>query len=542
MNLYEFIDECLCRVGVENVFGIPGSLIMPIWQNIKNKNIVLCSHEQEASYVAVGYAKMSRKPVCVITTGGPGVTNCISGIASANIDSVPLIYISGRTPVSKNGSGLMQEESRINRMFDSVDLLKSVVKTSVCIENIETAPQIIWETIRSALEGRSGAVHLSIPIDIQNAAVSTENVVFSSAKSTFDEPLLTISEKPLFVIGWGCWLSDSFNEVYSLSEKVNAPVVVSSKAYCCINRNHDMFLGKLGYGNSANLEQFIAAYQPDSIVAFGSSLGDKDFNRQAFKLLKENVPVYIITNDNCSGSQKINGCTVIETSDMKGYLNKVLSLVERRTVDENFVECVRTTRNRSIDYWKSRIAPRDYMARYIEHIGRFADNGCVITADAGNHLVNAGALVNPAEPGQMFLDVGLRAMGIGICTAVGMAIANPKKKYLAITGDGCMLMNGNVMHLTRELNLPVLFIVFNNHSLGRVRVGQSLTHKYRGSDINNVDFQAYAKSFGLDAYRFDSPEVFFNRFPEILSHSGAGVVEVITSKDEIPIPIKDNIY
>ena len=174
MNLYEFIDECLCRVGVENVFGIPGSLIMPIWQNIKNKNIVLCSHEQEASYVAVGYAKMSRKPVCVITTGGPGVTNCISGIASANIDSVPLIYISGRTPVSKNGSGLMQEESRINRMFDSVDLLKSVVKTSVCIENIETAPQIIWETIRSALEGRSGAVHLSIPIDIQNAAVSTE--------------------------------------------------------------------------------------------------------------------------------------------------------------------------------------------------------------------------------------------------------------------------------------------------------------------------------------------------------------------------------
>lgn len=541
MKLYEFIDECLYHIGVEKVFGIPGSLIMPVWQNLKHHDIVLCNHEQEASYVAVGYTKMSRKPVCVLTTGGPGVTNCISGIAAANIDSVPLIYISGRTPICKNGFGQRQEESRINRMFDSVDVLKSVTKASVCIDNVETAPQIIWNTIRSAIEDRNGVVHLSIPIDIQTAEVYTEAVNFSIKKLIDIELSLKISKRPLFILGWGCWMADSYNEVYALSEKVNAPVLVSSKAYCCIKKEHKMFLGELGYGYNAVLDEFIKSYHPDSIISFGSSLGDKDISHSVIYSLTQSIPTYIISNDVSSFSHKSQSYSTIETFDMKRSLYKFLKSVPSRNDEDNLTFDIRLAKKCAFDFWKQKIEPSDFMARCIEIINQKIDDRCTITADAGNHLANAGALIVPSEPQQMFLDVGLRAMGTGICTAVGMAIANRRRKYIAITGDGCMLMNGNVMHLAYKLNLPVLFIVFNNHSLGRVRVGQSLTENYLETDIHNVDFLAYARSFGLKSYRFDSPETFYSEFSKIPCSDLPALIEIITDKDEIPVSVKGNI-
>ena len=151
MKLCEYINECLNEIGVEKVFGVPGALVMPVWQSISSAEIILCSHEQEASYVAAGYGKMAHKPVAVITTGGPGVTNCISGVASANIDSVPMVYISGRTPLDKNGKGLRQEESHVNRLYDSVDILKNFTKQSFCIHNLNIAAKKIRECIRSGI-------------------------------------------------------------------------------------------------------------------------------------------------------------------------------------------------------------------------------------------------------------------------------------------------------------------------------------------------------------------------------------------------------
>lgn len=542
MKLCEYIDHCLTALGIEKIFGIPGSLVMPIWQNLNNKEIILCSHEQEASYVATGYAKMSRKPVCVVTTGGPGVTNCISGIAAANIDSIPLIYISGRTSVSKKGFGERQEESKINRLYDSVEILKGITKQSVCIDNVNIAAKIIWETMKKAVEKRQGAVHISVPIDLQNQEILCEGCCYQIEKETKNANLLKISRRPLVIIGWGTWMSGAYHLVYDLAEKINAPVLVSSKAYCCINQHNRMYLGKLGYGYNPVINDFIIEYQPDMILSFGSSLGSKDIGNSELSRLINEIQTYIIADDCTYISFRSPNIARCEVNDMGRFVKNMLDSVDAREEEAGLCEKISEVRSNAHKYWRNKILPSDMMANCIKIVDEFLNENCVVFADAGNNLANAGVLIDPVNPGQMFIDVGLRAMGTGICTAVGMAIADRKKKYVSITGDGCMLMNGNVMHIASEMDLPIVFIVFNNQSLGRVRIGQSIMNDYRATDIKNVDYVSYAKTFGLITYKCFNIFEFKKACTECINGTGTALIEVVTSNNEIPVPVKDNIY
>ena len=541
MKLCEYINECLNEIGVEKVFGVPGALVMPVWQSISSAEIILCSHEQEASYVAAGYGKMAHKPVAVITTGGPGVTNCISGVASANIDSVPMVYISGRTPLDKNGKGLRQEESHVNRLYDSVDILKNFTKQSFCIHNLNIAAKKIRECIRYAVEGRCGAVHISVPVDLQNGEIVVEHLQKLEKLSAEEDPLIPKVSKPVIIMGWGCWMGGAVKRIYELAEKIKAPILVTSKAYCCIRSNNPFFLGKLGYGYTPYIEEFLSTYSPDAILTFGTSLGEKDIPTNMWKDI-ESADLYIFSNDKSAYEcKRIDPKKVIE-----GEINRTVaclcSQMPERKDDRVLLEMIRSTRENTKEYWQRRIAENDLMAKVIDSLNQYVNEDIVITADAGNHLANAAALIEKINEGSFFLDVGIRAMGNGICTAVGMAIADPAKIYVAITGDGCMLMNGNVMHLASIRKLPVIFVVFNHHALGRVRVGQTIMNDFRATDIYNVDFQMYGKAFGIDTYQFTLLEEFENNIQKILLSRKTALVEVVTDHDEIPVSVKDNIY
>lgn len=545
MKLCEFINEALKKIGVEKIFGIPGSLVMPIWQSISGPEIVLCSHEQEASYVATGYGKISKRPVAVITTGGPGVTNTVSGIASANIDSVPVIYISGRTPLSKNGKGLRQEESHVNRMFDSVDIFQNFTKKSIYVDNPETAAKEIWECILECVNGRCGAVHISIPIDLQTMEIPEQTVLNTErilSKKTCKESVdITIKNSPLIIMGWGCWMEDAVSNVYELAERMNAPILVTSKAYCCIRYKHPLFLGKLGYGYTRDLEEFCSEYKPDTILAFGTSLGEKDIPTYMWETFIQ-TNLYVFSNDISSYENKPISTEQIIEGNIKEQIVSLCDKVSRKKIDSSLLEKIWCTREKARLFWKSKIQKDDLMAQAIDLINQHTKSNVIITADAGNHLANAGALIENVNEGSFFLDVGIRAMGNGICMTVGMSIANPTKTFIAFTGDGCMLMNGNVMHLAKKRNLPIVFVVFNNHALGRVRVGQSIMNDYRATDIYDVDFQMYGKTYGLDTYQFISINEFENQIDAILAKGKTTLIELITGQDEIPVSVKDNVY
>lgn len=541
MKLCEYIDNCLNDLGIEKVFGIPGSLVMPIWQSITQAEIILCSNEQEATYVACGYAKMTQKPVAVITTGGPGVTNGISGIASANIDSLPLIFISGKTPIDKCGKGVLQEESNFNRHFDSVRITSEITKFSHTICRNDLKKNTIFSYLHRAIENRCGPIHISVPVDLQNEEIKSGFLESNKEDiNEFDLPK-KIFGNTLIIIGWGAWMSQSHKLIYDYASRINAPVLVTSKAYCCADYYHPNYLGKLGYGYFEHIDSFIKNNNFNNVIVFGSSLNEYDISQSYIRRMFDKCTFYFVTNDVSSINSSGNSNHLIYTNDMKKYIEALIENTEIIEQNKKLINQIKIVKLKGNAYWQNRLKNDDDMSKAILALNKVKRH-FVVTADAGNHLLATATLYNQVHTGELFIDFGIRAMGYGICSTVGMAFGDKSKVYLAITGDGCMLMNGNVMHLAKKYHLPIIFLVFNNKSLGRVRVGQSMMNDYRASDILDVDFASYANTFGLDSYSFSSIEEFESKIESIIKKKQPAIVEFTTNRDEVPVFIKDSIY
>lgn len=543
MKLYEIIDEYISEFGIKKIFGVPGSLIMPVWQNIQSAELILCSHEQEASYLAAGYSKMSRKPVMVITTGGPGTVNCISGIAAANLDSLPLIYISGRTPFDSKEHGLRQEEGMFDRCYDSNEIMSSVTKQSICITNIEYAAQDIHRAFKLAVSGRKGSVHISIPVDIQQSEVvwSTVEKDWDSLSTIYYKDnsiqelshLLQSGKRCLFVMGWGCWLADVSDTVYQMAEQMSIPVVCTVKAYCCMKENA-FLLGKLGYGYNKIFSNFIKEYDPQAVLVFGSSLGVRDFSNEFVSDIK-NAEIHAFSIGNGGADCGIDHVSWHSISSLKdlftGVQNKVV--ITNEQIKQKILIC----RDEQAEYYRPFSEDQKLMT-VCESISTLLDESITVTADAGNHLLEVAVGIWPKYCKNLFLDDGIRAMGSGICETVGMAFADNKRHYIAVTGDGCMLMNGNVMYVAKKYNLPVIFLVSNNSSLGRVRVGQMNMNRIIQSDLDGVDFIKYANAFEIKAYRTADVQECIRLIQKCMNEQGPALIEIQISKDEIPVMLR----
>jgi len=536
MKFYEYINNTLKEHGCRKAFGVPGSLVMPIWQNLKDIEIILCSHEQEASYAATGYSKASGELVAVVTTGSPAVTNCASGIASANMDSVPMLYISGRTPERLKGYGLRQEESNINRAFNSVELLAPLTKDQMEINDISKAAQMFSEGCEKATSGRAGCVHVSIDVDIQSLDLPSHEIISDTDKGKdVVIPEFPDTTKPLIILGWGCWQAGVAKQIYELAKEIGAPVLVTSKAYCCIWGKHPNYLGKLGYGYNPILEEFLQDYAPEQVLVFGSSMGRKDISESCLSILQR-AETYLYSIECKDVTSRFSNGHWIQVDNMALMINSWLRNIK---YSSNRVSCdFKSVRQQQRKFFTEKIDDNDLMARAIFELNNLCDSSHVITADAGNNILDTGILYEPNQLGGMFLDDGIRSMGSSICSSVGMALALKDKYFIAVIGDGGMLMNGNVMYLAKRLNLPILFLVINNSSLGRVRVGQMEQKKFVGTDLGNIDFNLYGKAFGLEAYKTNSMKEFRSTMKKILTEKKTAIFEICTDKDEIPVSLK----
>lgn len=543
MRLYEYIDECIQEFGIKKVFGVPGALVMPIWQNIRSAELVLCSHEQEASYLATGYIKMSREPAMVITTGGPGVTNCVSGVAAANLDSLPLIYISGRTPLGNENRGLRQEESQFDRCYDSTDITSPITKKSICITNLEDASQDIYQSFESALSNRMGSVHISIPVNIQQSEVERNLKKRKTCKMPVIQDnlgnknelirLLELKKRRLLIMGWGCWLNDVSDDIYRLAELIQAPIICTVKAYCCMKKN-EFLVGKLGYGYNKVISKFVREYNPEQVVVFGSSLSAKDFSDDFLSDIK-NAEIHSFTIENNLNNCGVKNVFLHNTNSLKSLfvnLSSVDNIINNK-VKKNIYEC----KYNQINYYNS-FSKKQKLSMLCKMFSDLIDKNITITADAGNHLLEVAIGINPKFYKNLFLDDGIRAMGSGICETVGMAFADKSRHYIAVTGDGCMLMNGNVMYIAMKHHLPIIFLVINNLSLGRVRVGQMNMNRIVQSDLGGIDFVCYAKTFGIEAERVSSEQECIKLIKKYLNLYGPTLIEMNISKDEIPIMLR----
>lgn len=542
MTFAEYINKRLQELEYQYVFGVPGSYIMPIWQTFTDKpELVLARHESGAAFIADGWARITKKPGVVLTTIGPGITNVITGVANAYKDSVPLLVITGQAATAGFGSGSFQESFPADRGFAPPSLLQPVTKRSFEITDSSSAVLLFETALKTAVSGRPGPVHISVPLNIQTGEVCLDNQVKTdlTGKKRINEytavdsaiiSALNSAKKPLFIAGGGCFSSDAAEELEKFSQKLSAPVITTLKGLTCIKESSPFFVGHVGPAQPHFMNTFLEEYKADTVLFLGTSLSSYYLNNIKDSLLKARTLIQVDIEAEQIGTRIHIDYEV--QADIKHWLKAVFSAAEQKK-NNKIVEKIGKYRKSIVNYKKEETG-NFTIASAIRMLNRECSEDVVVVPDAGNHWLNTFSLYTPRCYGGIFTNPGLGTMGYAIGAAIGIKLGNPDKKVICITGDGSVLMSGNEISTAKALDLDITFIIFNNYSLGRVRAGQASFAKpdFIASDISHINLKKWAEGLGVNAYRVQSEKELL----DVLNSSNkTTVIEVIVPKDEIPV-------
>ncbi len=545
LSVGQYIVDKLYKQGIEYVFGVPGSYVMPIWQSCTGETCpeaILARHESGAVFMAAGYARATKGLGVAVTTIGPGVTNAVTGLAEAYRESIPILLITGQAALDSFGSGVFQESSGIGRSFHPVKLLKNVTKFSYEIQPTDNIEAVLKKTYEIALSGRLGPVHLSIPVDIQNSVLKQLSAevfwkVSHPNKSTniFESVKQRISDakRPLLIIGHGCYDVDA-STLNGFCQKFRIPFVTTVKGLGAIGFHYEGFLGHIGPGQNKITISFIQNYSPDFVVAIGCSLSSY-YTGAIIKQLKNAYLVQI----NCD---EIDKNKILCDEFVNAYSQEFFEIFSTSDLDINI------TRNRNYTEVKKNLYKNPvqenavcYMGSAIANLNTLLSDNTFVMPDAGNHWLNTFSLYKPKKPNSIYANTSLGCMGFAISYCIGLCFGNQKvtsesryERIVCITGDGSLLMFGNEISVAAERNLPIIFIVFNNGTHGRIRIAQQLDfhNNIIGTDIGVVDFFGWAASIGAKSLLVNTIDEFDLAVENANEYQGTVVMDGRVDKDE----------
>lgn len=517
------------QLGYKEIFGLPGSYIMPIWQEFdKEIKIVLSRHESGAVFMADGWARNNNLPGIVLTTIGPGLTNAITGIACAYQDSVPLIIISGYVPTNMNGKGGFQNSDKNDRGFIPGELLASITKATYLPQTADEAVKVLGEAYKVAMSGRKGPVHISIPMDIPNMDSDLEVDIKLEEKELDLQwkdnfvNMLSESNRPIFFCGNGCFLADATDLMNQVSEKYNIPIISSIKGASACTISNKLYLGMTGNVTKKKLYNFLKEYNADLVISLGSSLSVNSF-REYNELLEEATIVRVDID-----KKQFNNYRNAELNinmDVKDFL-KEINKMDIAKKEYTFYYEIDEERPLIDDNIFSKVS--DYMYRN-------TSENTLFIPDAGNHWLDILYWCYPRQRLGIFTNAGLASMGHAIGAAIGFKIANPNKNVICVTGDGSFMMSGMEISEAINQNLDMMFVIVNNCSLGRARVYQEMTdNKIISTTFNKVDFTQIAASLGAKAKCANSFEEFKVIFEQLKNETGVKVIEVVVEDKDCP--------
>lgn len=528
MKFCEYIYHRLQELSYDHVFGLPGYYIMPLWQQFisKRPNLVLATHEASAVYMADGWTRFNHdKPAVVLVTLGPGITNTITGVASAYKDSIPMIIISGQAKTTDISSGSFQEcAPNVSHSFSPAELLKPITKMSLEITDKKKAVDDFEKALKVSMSGRKGPVYLSIPLDVQLSDVAPKkgyNFKPSFKKISHKEKIIKLinqSERPLIISGWGVFLSNTENLLKDFSTKLSAPILTTIKGLSTIDSHFQNFIGHIGHGQRKETMDFLEKYKPDLTIVLGASLSS--YYLSAISTLLNNTK---IINVNLEKNTRINCVNVL--SDLTNFFGKILPNLKQK--------------NKHLDLplsFPSNIQGKHIMANSIALLNNILPANSIVVPDAGNHWLNTLYYCFPQKINGFFTNAGLAGMAHAIGFSIGLAFTQSKRKIICISGDGSFLMGGNEIITAQKYRLNVLFIVFNNSSLGRIRIAQKQNFKrnYVATSLNNVSYTKLGDAFSIKSYVVKSVSGFKKKVQKALKYKGSVLIEVISSSDEIP--------
>ena len=514
----QIVLECLKEQGVDTVFGYPGGAILNIYDELykqkKDFTHILTSHEQGASHAADGYARSTGKVGVCFATSGPGATNIVTGLATANMDSVPVVAITCNVGVSLLGKDSFQE-------VDISGVTIPITKHNFIVKNIEELANTIRRAFRIAKTGRPGPVLIDIPKDV--TATTTLYEKYKPAKIIRSSEyikevdiqnaisMIREAKRPYILVGGGAVISDAADELKEFAEKVDAPVCDTLMGKGAFNGTDERYSGMFGmHGTKASN---LGVSHCDLLIAVGTRFSDrvlgnpKTFAKNA-KILQIDVDPVEINKNICVSASII------------GDVKAVLTVINRRLEAQEHKEWLDTVKEYKekypLTYDKGRLTCPEIM----EAIYDITKGEAVITTEVGQHQMWAAQFYKYDKPRKFLTSGGLGTMGYGLGASLGAKVGNPDKIVVNIAGDGCFRMNLNELATASRYNIPVIEVIINNSVLGMVRQWQDLFYEERYSYTtlqDKVDFVKVAEGLGVQAKKITDIEQFKDAFKEALN-------------------------
>lgn len=508
MNGAELVLECLKKEGVDTLFGYPGGAVIPLYDTLydykKDFLHIRTSHEQGLVHAADGYARSTGKTGVCITTSGPGATNAITGIATAYMDSTPMVIITGQVSTSMLGKDSFQE-------IDITGMTLSVTKHSYLLRDTKDIVPTIKEAFKIAQSGRKGPVLIDIPknlfveeIDFEPFQDPKEEIaeefVEKIKETNVDElvELIRNSKRPVIYAGGGIKAQDSINELVEFAKKMDIPVLNTLMGLGSIDRREELSLGLMGMHGFR--EANFAISKADLVIAIGTRFSDRGTG--VCSAFAANAKIVHIEIDKSELGKNI-------TPDLQvlGYSKEILKkLIETMEPMDNGKWRDEINSYKNTDKLDENLFHPQNILRVANEVLE-DKNGTIVTTDVGQHQMWTAQHWKFKQGRNFVTSGGLGTMGFGLGAAIGSAVGNPNKRVVLVTGDGSFRMNLNELATVRDYNLPIVILLFNNHSLGMVRQWQKLfsNERYSETDISfNIDYLKLCESFSIESHEVEN--------------------------------------
>lgn len=533
----EIVVECLKEQGVDTVFGYPGGTILNVYDALykhsKEINHILTSHEQGAAHAADGYARATGKVGVCLATSGPGVTNLVTGIATAYMDSVPVIAITCNVNLPLLGKDSFQE-------VDIAGITMPITKHNYIVKDISKLADTIRNAFVIAREGRPGPVLVDITKDVtantyeyEKQEVSVPSVVCKYTDQDIKEAaaLLKESQKPFIYVGGGAVLSGAFNQVRELARKIDAPVCDTLMGKGVMNGHDKRYTGMIGmHGTKASN---LGVSECDLLIALGARFSDRVVGNAS--KFASNAKVLHIDIDAAEINKNIK-TTVSVVGDLKEILEKLNCEIPELEHKEWNAHINELKEKHPLNYDNSKLSCPFIM----EEIDKATEGKAVITTDVGQHQMWAAQYYKYSEPRTFLSSGGLGTMGYGLGACIGAKMGRPDKVCINIAGDGCFRMNMNELATASRYQIPIIEVVINNHVLGMVRQWQTLFYEKRYSQTvlnDGVDFCMVAKGLGCEAIRVTKKEEVADAVKRAIEMKRPVLIDCMIPEDDKVFPM-----
>ena len=532
----QIVLECLKEQDVDTVFGYPGGSILNIYDELyKQKEDfthILTSHEQGASHAADGYARSTGKVGVCFATSGPGATNTVTGIATAYMDSVPMVVITCNVGVGLLGKDSFQE-------VDISGITLPITKHNFIVKDVNKLADTIRRAFRIAKTGRPGPVLIDIPKDVTAAKASYSyqkpDKILRSSEHIREMDIYTAislieeAKRPFILVGGGAAISDASDEVREFASKVHCPVCDTLMGKGVFDGTNALYTGMIGmHGTKASNK---GVSECDLLIAIGTRFSDRVFGDA--DTFAKNAAILQIDID----PVEINK-NVMAYAHIIGDVKAVLTIMNRRLKQQNHNAWVKKIMEYKVKYPLTYDKGRLTCPEIIEKIYDRTKGDAIITTEVGQHQMWAAQFYKYNDPRKFLTSGGLGTMGYGLGASLGAKLGNPDKAVINIAGDGCFRMNLNELATASRYNIPIIEVIINNSVLGMVRQWQDLFYDERYSYTtfeDPVDFVKIAEGFGVIAKKVTTIEEFEFAFEEALDAGRPVVLDChIDLDDKVP--------